>query len=348
MEQLGVSKLRSLLENKLRQEPNLLKRWAADEKEVVERFGTAFAPANLASLTPSTLEAFLDYKNNRHWKGIYRHKRKLLDDFEATRQAIGLLVDENHPLPDRFNRTLRAVRGLGRAVATAILLVVYPDRYGVWNKVTEEALQLLGLSPAFPRGATDGQRYQMINRRLNDLAQALALDLWALDALWYEVLSTQDHEQGEAPPSDKGEGSRMVFGNEHALRDFLAENWGSTDLSGDWDLYTEADELVGVEYRAGTVGRIDLLARQRSGKGWLVVELKLGRSSDQAVGQLLRYMGWVERHLAKPGEKVEGAIVAESFDDRLRYAIRAISVRNIRVFRYRVHLDLEPMGEDSL
>lgn len=336
-----------MLETKLRQEPDLLERWATDEKEVVGRFGTAFAPANLASLAPSTLEAFLHYENNHHWKGIYRHKRKLLNDFEATRQAIEVLVDESLPLAERFDRALGSVPGLGRAVATAILLVVYPDRYGVWNTISEEALRQLDLLPVFPRGATAGQRYQAINERLNDLAQALGLDLWALDALWYEALSEQVAEQDEPRPGG-GEESRVGFGYEHALRDFLAENWDHTPLGQDWELYTEAGELVGVEYRAGTAGRIDLLARHRSGKGWLVVELKLSRSSDQTVGQLLRYMGWVKSHLAESDEEVEGVIVAESFDDRLRYAIRAIPEGNIKVFRYRVQLDLEPIGEDRL
>ncbi len=333
-----------MLEARLRQDPHLLKRWAEEEKEVVGRFGTAFAPANLASLTPSTLEAFLYYENNRHWKGIYRHKRKLLADFEATRRAIGVLVDEHLPLAERFDRALAAVPGLGRAVATAILLVVYPDRYGVWNRITEESLARLGLLPTFPRGAPAGQRYQAINEQLNALAETLGLDLWALDALWHEVLSEEVAEQSESPHD--GEGSKVGFGYERALRDFLAENWDNTYLGQDWALHTEAGELVGVEYRAGAAGRIDLLARHRSKKGWLVVELKLGRSSDRAVGQLLRYMGWVESHLAKPGEEVAGAIVAESLDDRLRYALRALRGRNIRVFQYRVQLDLEPMALD--
>ena len=339
----GVSKLRDLLERRLRQEPGLLKRWAEEEKEVVGRFGAAFAPANLASLEPSTLGAFLYYENNRHWKGIYRHKKKLLADFEATRRAIGVLVDENLPLPERFDQALGAVPGLGKAVATAILLVVYPDRYGVWNQTSEEAMQRLGLLPAFPRGATAGQRYQAINEQLNTLAQTLGIDLWALDALWYEVLSEQEPELDEAQPS---EGLRVGFHYENALRDFLVETWDSTRLGRDWELYTKEGDLVGVEYRAGKAGRIDLLARHRSGKGWLVVELKLGRSSDRAVGQLLRYMGWVESHLAEPGEEVAGAIVAESLDDRLHYALRALRGRNVQVFQYRVQLDLQPVALD--
>ena len=337
MAEPGILELRRVLESQLRKQPDLLERWAREEKVVVARFGEAFSPQNLASLKPDTLEDFLYFEHNRHWRGIYRQKRKLLRDFEATRRAIGVLVNENLPLAARFDQALNAVSGFGKAVATAILLVVYPERYGVWNRVTEEAMRRLGLWPEFPRGATAGQRYGILNQRLNAIAEELGLDLWALDSLWGEVL-TEDGPR----PDDEAEGPSARFALERALRDFLVDNWEATELGREWELYTEEGDLVGVEYPAGPVGRIDLLARHRDGGRWLVVELKLGRTSDRVVGQLLRYMGWVEAQLAKPDEKVQGAIVCESLDEKLRYALRAIPGREIEVFRYRVRFHLEP------
>jgi len=40
---------------------------------------------------------------------------------------------------------------------------------------------------------------------------------------------------------------------------------------------------------------------------WLVVEHKRNQTSDQTVGQLLRYIGWVKRHLAEDGDVVARA-----------------------------------------
>jgi len=49
-----------------------------------------------------------------------------------------------------------------------------------------------------------------------------------------------------------------------------------------------------------------------------VVELKKGRKSDDVVGQLSRYMGWVMKNRSK---KVRGIIIVSEPDDRLEYAI---------------------------
>lgn len=69
------------------------------------------------------------------------------------------------------------------------------------------------------------------------------------------------------------------------------------------------------------MGRIDLLAKHRRAPKWLVVELKSNRTSDQTVGQILRYTGWVLENLAAPGEEVTGMIVAQDTDEHLRYAV---------------------------
>ena len=39
------------------------------------------------------------------------------------------------------------------------------------------------------------------------------------------------------------------------------------------------------------------------------------------MGQIQRYMGWINRNLAKNGENVRGAIVVNEFDEWLDYAV---------------------------
>lgn len=63
----------------------------------------------------------------------------------------------------------------------------------------------------------------------------------------------------------------------------------------------------------------------------MVFELKLSKGPDRAVGQVLRYMGWISKHLAS--EKVSGVIVAHEIDEKLKYAISAVG--NITVFEYK-------------
>lgn len=52
-----------------------------------------------------------------------------------------------------------------------------------------------------------------------------------------------------------------------------------------------------------------------------MLELKKGRASDNVVGQMQRYMGYVIEALAEPHQKVRGIIIALDDDLRIRRAL---------------------------
>ncbi|MCA1629884.1 MAG: hypothetical protein LC785_07560 [Acidobacteria bacterium] len=66
--------------------------------------------------------------------------------------------------------------------------------------------------------------------------------------------------------------------------------------------------------------------------------LKKGQTSDDTVGQIARYMGWVKRNLANDDE-VSGIIIAGSSDMRLQYALQVVP--NVELFTYKVSFVLE-------
>jgi hypothetical protein len=68
-------------------------------------------------------------------------------------------------------------------------------------------------------------------------------------------------------------------------------------------------------------GRLDLLCRDQQGS-YVVVELKRMRGSDQVIGQILRYMGWVKEPY--PNNNVRGIVIVQHKDAALQYAIKAI------------------------
>lgn len=74
------------------------------------------------------------------------------------------------------------------------------------------------------------------------------------------------------------------------------------------------------QYETEVVGRIDILARDAQ-RGYVVVELKRDKASDSALGQILRYIGWVRYNLLSSGETVRGYVVGERFDDKITYAL---------------------------
>jgi restriction system protein len=128
-----------------------------------------------------------------------------------------------------------------------------------------------------------------------------------------------------------------VFALEKHLEDFLIQNWKQTELGLKYDIYEEDGELVGQQYPSDT-GSIDILAISKDKKTLLVVELKKGRVSDNVVGQIQRYMGYVKEELAEPNQIVKGIIIALEDDLRIR---RALSVTtNIEFYRYQVSFKL--------
>ena len=128
-----------------------------------------------------------------------------------------------------------------------------------------------------------------------------------------------------------------VFALEKHLEDFLVQNWKQTELGKNYDIYEEDGEIVGQQYQSDT-GSIDILAISKDKKELLVVELKKGRISDNVVGQVLRYMGYVSEELAEEGQTVKGAIIALEDDIRIK---RALAVaKNIEFYRYQVSFKL--------
>lgn len=128
-----------------------------------------------------------------------------------------------------------------------------------------------------------------------------------------------------------------VFALEKHLEDFLIQNWKQTELGKNYEIYEEDGEIAGQQYPSDT-GPIDILAISKDKKTLLVVELKKGRASDYVVGQIQRYMGYVQEELLEENQEVKGVIIALEDDIRIR---RALSVApNIEFYRYQVSFKL--------
>ncbi len=310
---------------------------------VLARFQPIFQPSYIPALTVEEFKPFLYFENNQHWSSLHRQVNRICSDLPRLRQALAILVDESRPIEERLDELDGYSKGLGKGIMTAILTVTYPDKYGVWNNVSEAGLKQLKIWPEFAWGLSFGSRYLRVNSILRGLADALEIDLWTLDALWWQV-SREDVPPGGIDKSVPGSPlppdipSTQQFGLERHLHDFLYDNWDQTEIGKDWTIYTEpGDDEAGYEY-ACPIGRIDILARHRREKRWLVVELKRADTSDSVLGQVLRYIGWVKHHLAK-GDEVHGLIIAREVDDALRYAISVVP--NLRFQTYEVEFRLK-------
>jgi hypothetical protein len=78
------------------------------------------------------------------------------------------------------------------------------------------------------------------------------------------------------------------------------------------------------------VGRSDLVCFDEKGD-IVVVELKRGMTSDEAIGQVFRYVGWIRENIAEKGQEVHGCVVVGDYDEHLRLAASAANVRLVLV-----------------
>jgi RecB family endonuclease NucS len=123
---------------------------------------------------------------------------------------------------------------------------------------------------------------------------------------------------------------------EQQLEDFIIENWDMTELGKKYDLIYEEGTLKSQQFITD-IGRIDILAKDKDSGNFVVVELKKNQSSDDTVGQILRYMGWISEK--KNDKNVKGIIIAGKYDQKLYYALQA--TENIDVFIYEVNFSLK-------
>ena len=131
-----------------------------------------------------------------------------------------------------------------------------------------------------------------------------------------------------APPDSEHQG----FAAEAHLRDYLALHLA--DIEPGLQLFFQ-DDTDGIEF-VTEVGRIDILAIDTHGT-MVIIELKVDQTPDTVCGQLMRYMGWVKRHLAH-GKPVRGIIISQSITDKIRYA--TADLPNVELREYELSLKL--------
>jgi hypothetical protein len=195
---LALGKFRNILSKpETKQE---IKDIVENRDQVLAHYKPIFSLENIPNLSEEDFRSFLYFENNRHWSGLYRHVTTLTEDMDVLRESLSILLDPDRPLADRYNQAVGQIKGFGKALATAILLVAFPNDYGVWNNTSESALRKVGLWGDFVHGKTPGKQYEQVNQLLLQLAHDLEIDLWTLDALMWGVLP-EDEQQIDAEQS---------------------------------------------------------------------------------------------------------------------------------------------------
>ena len=134
--------------------------------------------------------------------------------------------------------------------------------------------------------------------------------------------------------------SPSEFAYESDLRDFLAKNL--SHIEPGLQLYQD-EGITGIEFPVG--GRfIDILAVDAR-NNFVVIELKVSRGYDRVIGQLLRYMAWIEKHHAESGQGVRGIIAARSISEDLQLACS--NLPNVALYEYELAVTLRKVAVNT-
>lgn len=193
----------------------------------------------------------------------------------------------------------------------------YPNFISVhWETTTEIDLGTIALSMS--------TMYEIPEEKFRSLAEG--------------SIGEEQEELDHVGPEAAGE-----FALEKHLEDFMVKNFDRI-FKGELALYQDPEGVVGQQYPVidedgRESGAIDILAIENRTSDYVVIELKKGRESDRVVGQILRYIGWVQENLCDRGQKVKGIVICSEHDDRLRYAIIPVAAF-VQLKRYRVDFQL--------
>jgi len=79
------------------------------------------------------------------------------------------------------------------------------------------------------------------------------------------------------------------------------------------------------------VGRTDLICLDEKGN-YVVIELKASQTSDEVIGQICRYLGYIQENWANNESKtVSGIVITPYFDEQLRLAAMAANIKVLRI-----------------
>ncbi len=155
----------------------------------------------------------------------------------------------------------------------------------------------------------------------------------------YEKIQ-EDDQESERDDEQEPKGRSTEFAYEQDLKNFLVKNLSLIEPG--LTLY-EDEGITGVEFPVG--GRfVDILALDKK-QNFVVIELKVSRGYDRVIGQLLRYIAWIEQHQAEPHQQVRGVIIAKEISADLMLAVSKVA--DVKLFEYELSVSLTKVSQEA-
>lgn len=186
------------------------------EQEVIKNFGKVFSLENIDKLTWEEFQNFTLFRYNHHWSSMSRYNSFLRRDFTKLKESLKVILDENLPIKERFEKTLPKdaslkAEGTGPAIITSILTVAYPNKYAVYNNITISAANKVLINEHFSR-AHFIEEYEYYNNIVSELAKNNGLTLWEMDWVWSYIEYNQVGETNTDVDDDQNDTTTVSEG----------------------------------------------------------------------------------------------------------------------------------------
>lgn len=335
------------------------KEWSALRKKAHEENHKWIQPDVIRKMTDEELETkFLGYYRTgggrQTLNQIYRDR--IIRDKKSFRETILCLLDEGISIEKRIEQTLDGkyrIEGFGKAILTSFLMDFNPDKYCLWNNKTMMGFLVLGWEVYKEKDSWSDAYLKVLKalQRLRDTRPEFNLTYDDVDMLLHTISAEDEGVEVVRAITDGLEISKREtvcketenaeFTMEKYLEEFIEANFNKINFGAKLELYQD-EESSGRQYPT-SIGYIDLLAVDKERKEFVVIELKKGKSGDVVMGQILRYMGWINEKLASPkGYSVRGIIILREKDERLEYALKLI--QNVILFLYEVSFNVKEIS----
>lgn len=290
-------------------------------------------------------------------RGGSNYKFGYVSDFEEIKKLINKAVNidsttaygENGLLSTELEELCKLSKQIngfktGRTVLPKVLSLYHPETF--LPIFTDQDHFIKNLIDCEPSGSTGLEYYLENNYLLLQIKEELALrckrpfqNIYEYYGLLYEVFPKAPTESAAAnttaiAPSKEIEQQVDALEVQH-YQTLIHRNFSR--LFPNLSYYdTQIQHPRNGQFDTQCVGIIDILAIDEKGN-YVVIEIKR-KAKDVSVGQITRYMGWVQEELCQKGQTVSGLIVAESKDLNLTFALKILPHITFKKLTLRIEL----------
>jgi len=274
---------------------------------------------------------------------------RIIRDTPKFRDVLLYLLNEELPIEERFTNVVSSngskhINGIGKGLASAFLMDFDAEKYCIWNNKTEMGFRALGWELPYKSNEENGVKYIKVINQLKvlrgDIGSGLNLNFDDVDNFLHWVAAEDEGKiavkniLGVEGLSEAG--ADLEAPEEKFIQKLMENNFDAIFSDLNLKLYEDNPDQNGFQYTT-PVGKLDFLTVDKTNDDLVVIELKIGKVHDSAVGQIQRYMGYVKEEMAGD-KKVRGILLGEEIDEKTRYAL--VMAPTVEFRKYRLNIKI--------